>query len=111
MLLQVRARSKSRPLRADFDPAAQRARLAALGFREIEGCGSEEFAARYAPDGLSRAYNRAFAWATVRKVNSWMPMSVITSAPSRVLTFLISPLVILVRSNVSRWSKSIDGSS
>jgi len=49
MLLQVRARSKSRPLRADFDPAALRARLAALGFGEIEDCGAEEIAARYAP--------------------------------------------------------------
>ncbi|MGA2491626.1 MAG: SAM-dependent methyltransferase [Roseiarcus sp.] len=37
------------PLRADFDPPALRARLAALGFREIEDLGAEEIAARYAP--------------------------------------------------------------
>ena len=50
MLLQVRARSKSRPLRADFDLPALRARLAALDFREIEDCAAEEIAARYAPE-------------------------------------------------------------
>jgi len=31
---------------------------------------------------LNRLHSRALAWETVRKVNSWMPMSVITSAPS-----------------------------
>jgi len=38
-----------KPLRADFDPPALRARLAALGFRAIEDCGMEEIAAHYAP--------------------------------------------------------------
>ena len=126
------------PLRAFFDPPALHAKLRGARLSQIEDLGADEIAARFAPeraapsrengghfalardagsragdraDGLSRAYSRAFAWATVRKVNSWMPMSVITSAPSRALTFLISVLVILVRSNVSRWSKSIDGSS
>jgi methyltransferase (TIGR00027 family) len=36
------------PLRAYFDPPALCARLAALDFREIEDCGAEEIAARYA---------------------------------------------------------------
>jgi len=38
------------PLRACFDPPALRARLATLGFGEIEDRGTEEIAARYAPD-------------------------------------------------------------
>jgi len=37
------------PLRAYFDPPPLRARLAALGFREIEDLAAEEIAARYAP--------------------------------------------------------------
>ncbi len=37
------------PLRAYFAPPALAARLAALGFREIEDCAAEEIAARYAP--------------------------------------------------------------
>jgi methyltransferase (TIGR00027 family) len=37
------------PLRASFDPPALSARLAALGFREIEDCAADEIAARYAP--------------------------------------------------------------
>jgi len=36
-------------LRAYFDPSSLRARLAALGFREIEDLAAEEIAARYAP--------------------------------------------------------------
>ena len=38
------------PLRACFDPPALRARLATLGFGEIEDRGTEEIAARYAPN-------------------------------------------------------------
>ena len=37
------------PLRAYFDPPALGARLAALGFREIEDCAANVVAARYAP--------------------------------------------------------------
>jgi methyltransferase (TIGR00027 family) len=38
------------PLRAYFDPPALRARLAALGFSEIEDCAAEEIAARCGPE-------------------------------------------------------------
>ena len=60
---------------------------------------------------FARSYRCCLAWAAVRKVSSWIPTSTTTSAFMRALTFLMSALVILLMSNVSRWSKSIVVSS
>ncbi|THD49355.1 MAG: SAM-dependent methyltransferase [Bradyrhizobium sp.] len=52
--LAAKVAAAGEPLRAEFDPPALRAALAALGFNEIEERGSEEIAARYGPKPTRR---------------------------------------------------------